>query len=107
MVANAYTLLTVIRWSYGGNKLQMKAEVKSIADVITALQSTSTFGANPTTARQSLQQRQELLTILLQSEATRLNVWLSPLHSEGTLLHRNPGTTNEVSQPNIPTILNY
>ena len=68
-------------WSFGGNRLQMKAEVKVMTDVLAALQSYSSGGLSMTANRKSLQQKQDLLEILLQSEINRLSVWLYPLGS--------------------------
>ncbi|TIA45992.1 phosphatidylinositol 3, partial [Aureobasidium pullulans] len=67
------------RWSFGGNKLQVKAEVQVISDVIVAIQTSASLGARMLPPMQSLQAKQELLLQLLQNEITRLNVWLSPL----------------------------
>ncbi|KAI5195502.1 hypothetical protein AUEXF2481DRAFT_8233 [Aureobasidium subglaciale EXF-2481] len=67
------------RWSFGGNKLQVKAEVQVMSDVILALQAVSSMGARISFPMQPLQAKQDLLLHLLQNEITRLNVWLSPL----------------------------
>jgi phosphatidylinositol 4-kinase len=66
-------------WSFGGNRLQMKAEVTVMTDVLAALQNP---GTSVTFNRKSLQQKQDLLEILLQSEINRLSVWLFPLGSD-------------------------
>lgn len=74
------------RWSFGGNRLQLKAEVRLLADVSLALQNAAKVGQRPTVFSKSLQAKENLLQILLESEQTRLNVWLYPLndlHSRG------------------------
>jgi phosphatidylinositol 4-kinase A len=66
-------------WSFGGNRLQMKAEVTIMTNILSAIQNPST---SVTATRKSLQQKQDLLEILLQSEVNRLSVWLFPLGSD-------------------------
>ena len=66
-------------WSFGGIRLQMKAEVAIMGDILTAIQIPST---SVTLNRKSLQQKQDLLEILLRSEINRLSVWLFPLGSD-------------------------
>lgn len=72
------------RWSYGSNKLQIKAEVQLMGDVLTALQQTTAIGAKPMLPLQSLNVKQELLAYLLMSESARLSVWISPLGEGST-----------------------
>lgn len=67
------------RYSFGSNKLQIKAEVQIMQDVLIALQNTSVIGAKPAVPLQSLLAKQELLAYLLGHEMARLNVWISPL----------------------------
>lgn len=70
------------RWSFGGNRLQIKAEVQLIADVDAALRAISHIGLKAEANFQSLTARQELLRLLLENEQTRLLVWLYPLDHE-------------------------
>jgi phosphatidylinositol 4-kinase A len=70
------------RWSFGSNRLQVKAEIKLLDDVISMLQSVAGIGAKPTRALASLKPKQELLTQLLRHEAGRLGVWITPLSGE-------------------------
>ena len=70
------------RWSFGGNRLQIKAETRLIADVDAALRSVSSFFAQPIGNLQSLSTKQDLLSMLLGNEQTRLIVWLYPLDHE-------------------------
>ena len=68
-------------WSFGSNKLQLKAEVKVLNDV------SSSLAASGTGARSSLQPKQELLQRLISHEVGRLVVWISPIRDE----HRTVG----------------
>lgn len=70
------------RWSYGGNRLQIKAEDKILGDVLAVLRSVSDVATQATGAFKSLQAKQELTQLLLENERSRLRVWLFPLDSE-------------------------
>jgi hypothetical protein len=67
------------RWSFGGNRLQVKAETHLLTDVLNALKVVQPIGARPFGALASLQPKQDLLSTLLADEQTRLLVWLFPL----------------------------
>lgn len=67
------------RWSYGGNRLQIKTEDKILQDVDAMLKSTSSTGITAPGSRSSLEAKQQLLQFLIDNERTRLKVWLSPL----------------------------
>ncbi|KAF7878887.1 hypothetical protein EAF04_000090 [Stromatinia cepivora] len=67
------------RWSFGGNRLQLKAETRLLNDVVLAFRSVTMAGPKPTAMLQLMQAKEELLHILIESEQTRLNVWLDPL----------------------------
>lgn len=69
-------------WSFGGNRLQVKAEIKLMTDIQAALQLTQNIGRAEYGARKSLQPRQELLHLLLENEKARLTVWLYPIEPE-------------------------
>lgn len=69
-------------WSYGSNKLQLKAEVKLLSDVTQALQRTANTGSGTNVALGSLHGKQELLQLLLAHESQRLGVWINPLASD-------------------------
>jgi phosphatidylinositol 4-kinase A len=69
-------------WSFGGNRLQIKAEVNIMADVLAALKVTEQIGLTASKTRKSLQSKQDLLQLLIESERTRLLVWLFPLEHE-------------------------
>ncbi|KAL1962296.1 hypothetical protein VTN77DRAFT_9839 [Rasamsonia byssochlamydoides] len=70
------------RWSFGGNRLQMKAEDKVLNDVGSALKSVASIGSASSGSYKSLQGKQELLQTLLENERARLKVWLFPLEQE-------------------------
>lgn len=88
------------RWSYGGNKLQVKAEVQLMSDVILAVQAITSMGAKILPPLQPLQTKQDLLLHLLQNEITRLTVWLSPLGQDTPHTgYGHQGKANDVSAP--------
>ena len=70
------------RWSFGGNRLQIKAEVRLMADVGSALRVVSSLFAKGTGTLQSLATKQDLLSMLVEDEQMRLIVWLYPLDHE-------------------------
>jgi phosphatidylinositol 4-kinase len=78
------------RWSYGGNRLQIKAEKHLLDDVQFALTKVERIGRETTGSRKSLQQKVSLLQVLLSDENTRLTVWLFPLDAERKH-HLRPG----------------
>ncbi|KAI9759442.1 MAG: phosphatidylinositol-4- kinase [Chaenotheca gracillima] len=67
------------RWSYGGNRLQIKAETHLLADVIAALQSVASIGSESSQISKATEGKQDLLLMLLENEQTRLIVWLFPM----------------------------
>ena len=69
-------------WSFGSNKLQLKAEVKVLNDVSASLTELSAVGARPTHSLASLKPKQDLLQQLVAHEIGRLNVWINPLGNE-------------------------
>ena len=66
--------------------MQIKAEVHLITDVQVALDKIKAVGQATVGPLKSLLQKQELLSILLSAEASRLMVWLFPLENDA----RNP-----------------
>ncbi|KAL2783900.1 hypothetical protein BJX66DRAFT_317608 [Aspergillus keveii] len=70
------------RWSFGGNRLQLKAEDKILSDVIAALAKVPHVGCNTRWPYTSLQAKQDLLQVLLENERSRLKVWLFPLEPD-------------------------
>ncbi|KAF1815553.1 hypothetical protein P152DRAFT_410483 [Eremomyces bilateralis CBS 781.70] len=67
------------RWSFGGNRLQIKAETHLIESVRHALQNQTAIDANVAGA---LRAKKELLQMLLSDEQMRLLVWLFPIDYE-------------------------
>ncbi|KAL8731760.1 MAG: hypothetical protein Q9166_003207 [cf. Caloplaca sp. 2 TL-2023] len=70
------------RWSFGGNRLQIKAESRLIADVESALRSVAGIAAKGIGPLLPLSAKQQLLELLLENEQMRLVVWLYPLDHE-------------------------
>lgn len=70
------------RWSFGGNRLQIKAEDKILGDVQSILRSVAQVATQNQGPYKSLQAKQDLVQILLENERSRLRVWLFPLESE-------------------------
>ncbi|CAG8926308.1 unnamed protein product [Penicillium salamii] len=70
------------RWSFGGNRLQIKAEDKILAEVTTVLRSVTGIAAQSQGPYKSLQPKQDLLHVLIDNERSRLRVWLFPLEPE-------------------------
>lgn len=73
---------TAPRWSFGSNRLQVKAEVKILSDVVGLLQSTGGNGSRAPLSHKSLQTKQELLLQFLHHEIGRLIVWITPLATD-------------------------
>lgn len=69
-------------WSFGGNRLQIKAESRLMEDVGVALRAVSSTGHETIGTLRSLGSKQELLLALLDNEQMRLEVWLYPLGHE-------------------------
>lgn len=69
-------------WSFGGNRLQIKAETKILSDIEGALRAIASIGSNSAGSLHSLQSKQDLLLVLLEDEHIRLIVWLFPLDHE-------------------------
>ncbi|OGE54236.1 hypothetical protein PENARI_c006G05685 [Penicillium arizonense] len=70
------------RWSFGGNRLQIKAEDKVLSDVTMELRGVAGIAALAQGSYKSLQAKQDLLQILVDNERARLRVWLFPLDPE-------------------------
>lgn len=74
-------------WSFGGNRLQVKAEIQIMQGVQGLLQQTRQIGISTSSSRKDTPQKLQLLELLLESEITRLSVWLFPLKHEGHHSH--------------------
>ncbi|RAL15683.1 1-phosphatidylinositol 4-kinase STT4 [Aspergillus homomorphus CBS 101889] len=70
------------RWSFGGNRLQIKAEDRILRDVVSALEDVAGVSRHAYGAYKSLESKQELLHVLIENERSRLRVWLYPLDSD-------------------------
>jgi phosphatidylinositol 4-kinase A len=70
------------RWSFGGNRLQIKAETHVLSDIQVYLRMVTNIGAGTEGSLKSLQGKQDLFSLLLANEQTRLMVWLFPLDYE-------------------------
>lgn len=75
-------LIGIYRWSFGGNRLQIKAEARLMTDVEIALRAVTPIGHQTVGTLHSLGSKQELLLLLLDNEKTRLEVWLYPIDHE-------------------------
>jgi phosphatidylinositol 4-kinase A len=67
-------------WSFGGNRLQMKAEIKVMQDVIASLKMIGSIGTSTSASRKDTTDKQSLLMTLLENEIYRLEVWLKPMN---------------------------
>ncbi|KAB5580782.1 hypothetical protein GE09DRAFT_1183023 [Coniochaeta sp. 2T2.1] len=83
-------------WSFGSNMLQLKTEIRLISDVIAALKGTSAIGAVGVPGIKSLQPKEQLLILLLESEQAKLAVWVYPL-SEPAKSQFAVGHTNKLA----------
>ncbi|KAF4122500.1 phosphatidylinositol 4-kinase A [Geosmithia morbida] len=69
------------KWSFGSNLLQLKTEIRLMSDVLLALQMVNLIGGGGVgPATKSLQAKEQLLQLLLESEQIRLSVWANPLN---------------------------
>ncbi|KAH7069501.1 hypothetical protein FB567DRAFT_540259 [Paraphoma chrysanthemicola] len=66
------------QWSFGGNRLQIKAETHVLADVQSNLDAISK-AVNAGDIGSKLKAKQDLLSLLIANEQSRLLVWLFPL----------------------------
>lgn len=87
------------RWSFGGNRLQIKAETHVLADVQAQLE---LIGKVTSVAEISakLKAKQDLLSLLIANEQTRLMVWLFPLDNKK---HRFGGGSQSNTLPDVST----
>ncbi|KXT09093.1 hypothetical protein AC579_5298 [Pseudocercospora musae] len=67
------------KWSFGSNKLQVKAEKKLLDDIAGMLGSMENIGNKTSRALPSLVQKQKLLLELIRHELGKLSVWSAPL----------------------------
>jgi phosphatidylinositol 4-kinase len=81
------------QWSYGGNRLQIKAETHVLSDVQTHLEALSKMAVVADSASRQVKAKQDLLSLLISNEQSRLTVWLFPLDS-GKKHHFGGGARN-------------
>lgn len=81
-VGDECLLYTLIRWSFGGNRLQVKAEDQILDDVSRALRRLSTVPYHTRGNFKPLQVKHDLLQLLIEHERSRLRVWLFPLEGD-------------------------
>lgn len=67
------------RWSFGGNRLQLKAEVRLLQEVRHGAKNIVISSDKSTSKLKELQLKVDLLDLLLDSELAKLMVWLYPL----------------------------
>ncbi|KAK3299116.1 uncharacterized protein B0H64DRAFT_354903 [Chaetomium fimeti] len=95
------------RWSFGSNILQLRTEIRLIEDVMAALGETVGIGAEPAGLVKSLAPKEKLLVLLLESEHSRLYVWVRPvdaLRPQSTFHHGGKESQLEAAiQPLVRT----
>lgn len=87
------------RWTYGGNRLQVKAECDLIGDIERALQLVSDIGAASTDTLPALSMKQDLFERLLEHERARLQVWLFPIGHESKQVRSDKAPLTTISLP--------
>ncbi|KFA64117.1 hypothetical protein S40285_00875 [Stachybotrys chlorohalonatus IBT 40285] len=92
------------KWSFGSNALQLKTEVRLLADVITALNMVAPIGAHAVGNVRSLQAKEQLLHMLLENEQSRLLVWISPLNKANVPLSVNTPTKAALEAALLPLV---
>ncbi|KAH1277842.1 hypothetical protein KXW98_004094 [Aspergillus fumigatus] len=70
------------RWSFGGNRLQVKAEDQILDDVSRYLRRLSGVPSHTRDNFKPLQLKYDLLQLLIEHERSRLRVWLYPLEGD-------------------------
>ena len=66
-------------WTFGGNRLQLKAENRLLLEVSAAFRGTHVVLQKPDSLHKTIQDKEDLLQALIESEQTRLTTWLYPL----------------------------
>ncbi|OBT81912.1 hypothetical protein VE02_09422 [Pseudogymnoascus sp. 03VT05] len=77
-------------FTFGGNRLQLKAEAKLLSDVAAGLDSVGHIGAKNASTLKRLQDKEVLLFALLENEQSRLRVWLDPFAEGKASQHAEP-----------------
>lgn len=92
------------RWSFGSNLLQLKTEVRLISDILSALKLVSFIGAHTVGNVKSLQNKEQLLTVLLENEQSRLTVWANPRNLPGSHMPAQHSSKNATEASLIPLV---
>ncbi|KAK2593385.1 Phosphatidylinositol 4-kinase stt4 [Conoideocrella luteorostrata] len=92
------------KWSFGSNILQLKTELRLIADVLAAMKVVSFIGAHTVGNVKSLQAKEQLLQLLLESEQSRLAVWVSPLSQQGLQLSAQNSSKSSIESALLPLV---
>jgi phosphatidylinositol 4-kinase len=79
LYSNLTACADVRRWSFGGNRLQIKAETQVLSDVQSYLEALGRVATVADSASRQVKAKQDLLSVLISNEQTRLMVWLFPL----------------------------
>ena len=90
----------LFRWSFGGNRLQIKAETHILVDVqvnLDAIGKIVTVGD----IGSKLKAKQDLLSMLIANEQSRLLVWLFPL--DHTKKHHFALSSSRAALPDVST----
>lgn len=88
------------KWSFGSNVLQLKTEIRLISDVLSALKMVAFIGSGAIGNVKSLQAKEQLFQVLLESEQNRLSVWVNPLNTSThhhLLVHSPPKSAMEAA----------
>ncbi|KAI1002791.1 Phosphatidylinositol 4-kinase [Podosphaera aphanis] len=68
-------------WSFGGNRLHLKAESRLLTDISKTLRTVELRNDSVSASRlKSIQLKESLLNVLIESEKTRIGVWLHPVN---------------------------
>lgn len=92
------------KWSFGSNILQLKTEVRLIADVLAAMKVVSFIGAHTVGNVKSLQAKEQLLQLLLENEQSRLAVWINPLSQQGIQLSAQSTSKSSIENALLPLV---
>ncbi|TWU77974.1 phosphatidylinositol-4- kinase [Metarhizium rileyi] len=92
------------KWSFGSNILQLKTEVRLIADVLTAMKAVSFIGAHTVGNVKSLHPKEQLLQLLLENEQSRLAVWINPLSQQGLHMSAQNASKSSIENALAPLV---
>jgi phosphatidylinositol 4-kinase A len=89
------------RWSFGGNRLQLKAETRLLSDVSAAIRNVQVVADKPGPLLKTMQAKERLLQLMIGNEISRLAVWLYPITSPQESYLSNLGA-RETAEVRIP-----